>query len=565
MAQVCSTSVPPFTLCCVQKYIHVSMTVVLQLLSYVALATIPLTSGARAFLGQSDTIANAWAALNFSLGCGEGSQDVQSIQVVLTPMWRSMPQDSEGQVEIRSLRYMASRYFSQTSSLRLRGFDPAGFVEQFVWDKDEISKRVPSFASVDLSNSRFTFDDAVVYVAVLQDIIFGLSDDVLDRVFGQRAAANKDLSSAEVVQLLDKYVLHWMAGDAFDGECFHPPGQQNNLCFEVPMKNELQALVRAQVKALDHTRNHNVRKFGHSVMELTYSRNDAQAISTGISKNFAWFYQSDCAQMKNRLVRLDVGRIGRVPLSKFYGASEFFGESEHYLDAQGVLDYAVSAREPYVVIPNYMLAASNCIVATSDYQICCANPCEGILGDIEQVVRASEATVNEMITIISDMLDVDTFEDKPLKLSDSLKDRLRAMGEMHEGQIRLHSRLFAQWLHYVFPRECPFPHKSGSINMVSAMEYTGVVEVQLEEKAHLLAAAAGMPDKRLDNEVLDWMNQWDDHEEFLAGYRSPSGFSFRHIILVVGGVLVVLIGAGGWRSQSQQRETISASSKSLWV
>jgi hypothetical protein len=163
------------------------------------------------------------------------------------------------------------------------------------------------------------------------------------------------------------------------------------------------------------------------------------------------------------------------------------------------------------------------------------------------------------------MLDVVSFEDKPVKLSDSLKDRLRAVGDRHEGKIRLHSRLFAQWLHYVFPQECPFPHKSGTINMVSAMEYTGVVEVQLEEKARLLAAAAAMPDKRLDSEVLDWMNQWDDHEEFLAGYRSPSGFSFRHIVLVLGGILVVSIGAGGWRSQSKHRETLSFSSKSLWV
>ena len=71
------------------------MTLVLQLLSYSVLALIPLTSGARAFLGQSDTIAKAWTALNFSLGCGEVSQDVQSIQVMLTPMWRSMPQDSD--------------------------------------------------------------------------------------------------------------------------------------------------------------------------------------------------------------------------------------------------------------------------------------------------------------------------------------------------------------------------------------------------------------------------------------------------------------------------------------
>jgi hypothetical protein len=447
----------------------------------------------------------------------------------------------------------------------LRGFDPAGFVEQFVWDKDEITKRVPSFASVDLSNSRFAFDDAVVYVAVLQDIIFGLSNVVLDRVFGQRAAANKDLSSAEVVQLLDEYVLYWMAGDAFDGECFHPPGQQSNLCFEVPMKKELQALVRAQVRALDYRRNHNLLKFGQSVMERTYSRNDAQVISAGITKNFAWFYQSDCAQMKDRLVRLDVGRIGRVPLSHFYGASEFFGESEHYLDAQGVLDYAVSAREPYVVIPNYMLAASNCIVATADYQICCSNPCDGILGDIEKVVRASEATVNEIIKIVSDMLDVDTFEDKPVKLSDSLKDRLRSVGDRYEGQIRLHSRLFAQWLHYVFPRECPFPHKSGTINMVSAMEYTGVVEVQLEEKAHLLATASAMPDKRLDSEVLDWMNQWDDHEEFSAGYRFSSGFAFRHIVLVLGCIVIFVIGVRGWISQSMERGTPSSSTKSLWV
>merc|ERR1719465_62549 len=69
------------------------------------------------------------------------------------------------------------------------------------------------------------------------------------------------------------------------------------------------------------------------------------------------------------------------------------------------------------------------------------------------------------------MLDVDTFEDKPVKLSDSLKDRLRSVGDRYEGQIRLHSRLFAQWLHYVFPRECPFPHKIGAVSSATPTEY----------------------------------------------------------------------------------------------
>ena len=28
----------------------------------------------------------------------------------------------------------------------------------------------------------------------------------------------------------------------------------------------------------------------------------------------------------------------------------------------------------------------------------------------------------------------------------------------HGGKVPLHGRLFAQWLHHAFPRECPYPH-----------------------------------------------------------------------------------------------------------
>ena len=40
-------------------------------------------------------------------------------------------------------------------------------------------------------------------------------------------------------------------GDAFDGRCFHPVGDQSNDRFEVPMIRELLALVKAQVKTLN--------------------------------------------------------------------------------------------------------------------------------------------------------------------------------------------------------------------------------------------------------------------------------------------------------------------------
>merc|ERR1719473_2502035 len=39
-------------------------------------------------------------------------------------------------------------------------------------------------------------------------------------------------------------------------------------------------------------------------------------------------------------------------------------------------------------------------------------------------------------------------------------DEIAARGN---GKVPLHGRLFAQWLHYVFPLQCPFPHAAGSV------------------------------------------------------------------------------------------------------
>ena len=56
--------------------------------------------------------------------------------------------------------------------------------------------------------------------------------------------------TAETV-MIDLQSLLWMGEDAFDGFCFHPPEEQSNVSFDVTMKCDLMALVRAQVKALD--------------------------------------------------------------------------------------------------------------------------------------------------------------------------------------------------------------------------------------------------------------------------------------------------------------------------
>merc|ERR1712182_10308 len=48
-------------------------------------------------------------------------------------------------------------------------------------------------------------------------------------------------------------------------------------------------------------------------------------------------------------------------------------------------------------------------------------------------------------------------------LSSWLLARLDEVAKHHGGHIPLHGRLFAQWIHYAYPRECPYPHVAGAI------------------------------------------------------------------------------------------------------
>merc|ERR1719181_1653104 len=55
----------------------------------------------------------------------------------------------------------------------------------------------------------------------------------------------------------------------------------------------------------------------------------------------------------------------------------------------------------------------------------------------------------------------DTVE-APRRLSNTLVKRLHSIAQSNNGQVPLHGRLFAQWMHHAFPRECPFPHEGNA-------------------------------------------------------------------------------------------------------
>merc|ERR1711879_43634 len=65
----------------------------------------------------------------------------------------------------------------------------------------------------------------------------------------------------------------------------------------------------------------------------------------------------------------------------------------------------------------------------------------------------------------------------PRNLNAPLLYRLNEIAEGHGGTVPLHGRLFAQWMHHAYPRECPFPHVSGTKNPQTPSEW-------IEENGH---------------------------------------------------------------------------------
>ena len=61
--------------------------------------------------------------------------------------------------------------------------------------------------------------------------------------------------------------------------------------------------------------------------------------------------------------------------------------------------------------------------------------------------------------------------DAPWNLSVALYFRLDEIARVHGGRIPLHGRLFAQWMHHAYPRECNFPRVAGATSPLTWEEF----------------------------------------------------------------------------------------------
>jgi hypothetical protein len=177
----------------------------------------------------------------------------------------------------------------------------------------------------------------------------------------------------------------------------------------------------------------------------------------------------ECQEIKDDLLDFERGDTGRIRLADFYRAGLdtrfYFLESKEYLQAVGALDTSDSIVGPKVIVSNYVLAKSNCLAHGHTYSICCINECESLYGKLENDVASSDASAEHVASIISNMSS--STVQAPRNLSQPLLRRLEEIADGNGGNVLLHSRLFAQFMHQAFPRECPYPHLAGTTTSLS--------------------------------------------------------------------------------------------------
>jgi len=216
----------------------------------------------------------------------------------------------------------------------------------------------------------------------------------------------------------------------------------------------------------------------NSFQKAFFTRSELEDMVREVGDQYGRWQNRECHDLKHRLVALEDKTIGtngsgRVRINHFYSSAVKhgnwqFSETEEYLTRLGALDKH-DPSTPRVIIPNYINSPSNCVAGSKYYSVCCINECEGLLDKLEHHFAAPSATPSSIVQAVSGMASSTVAAGRTLH--PVLVSRLEEIAQHHGGTVPLHGRLFSQWMHHAYPRECPYPHLAGSVKPQRLMEY----------------------------------------------------------------------------------------------
>jgi len=276
---------------------------------------------------------------------------------------------------------------------------------------------------------------------------------------------------------------------------------------------------------------------------------------------FGALQEEECLALKRDLVEMESSTPGRVDIRRFHASAAKkkqegvgFIETAGYLRRLGALDESVKNSQT-VIIPNYINGPSNYIASGRRFSVVCKDVCEDLFGHIERRVGGPEATASEIIAIVTNLL----YREGAVVLDDTHVNHLQEIAGIHGGQVPLHGRLFALWLHHVYPRDCPHPALPGTGGPVTLKAFESETHLPSVQTAQELAMEAAEVEGfgrdgagALLSELVPSPLPWDLKEDLLEESAVPHA-QFRDAlpVIVSGAVAVVLIVGGVVRSRAR--------------
>jgi hypothetical protein len=470
-------------------------------------------------ISEEEVHTSLLAEVEGTFGSGTATSRLKQMEVSLTPMFAALPKNEHGYLDRATVRYALHRLFVQRHGWFINGLHSGGSHRNSTSTAGLLSEHVPAYVQEvfekRLGGRGFGLHELGVLAATIEHLVHNEAVKRLGDAFKlHNLLPTSFMNVSEVDSVLDTYMTGYILGENLLNMTVEEAFQAVADMPEVFMAwNATQEFVRA-VRL-------NITRFESSEEQKASGSFDfslVARVAERVGEQFGRFQDHECRQIKAALVAKEEAGTGRVRLSDFWkdahddpdGAWQF-GESLNYLRQLGVLDESDS-NNLRVMIANYVSSPSNCIASSSFYSVCCMDECEALIGHLEKEIAAPEARVERIAAVITNLPSSSIAV--PRTLSKSLLNRLEEIAVGHGGAVQLHGRLFAQWMHHAYPRECPYPHVSGTTNPQTPDEW-------MESGEDTFATAEEMrgiiDQERNETETLDLDSlPWSPEEELLV-------------------------------------------------
>jgi hypothetical protein len=477
------------------------------------------------------------------------SHDVMSLKEIaqhLKPSFLSLPQD-RGKISSSEMRYLVHSHFLKVHGWLVRGLEPvhhenaangSAVHDAAIRVQDKIPFFFDSIFDSQGGKKGFELSDVVLVVALLDNIFLEEGITALEAAYHVNGFSPTDQLDAEQLDKVFKsYLLIFAVGNRKTmWNATQHFKQQKGIKKMWPGWYDREAMV----KDLHRNRAYQISSAANPFAARQFSFEESVHVMAVVSRGFGEVHETECQDLKEGLSGLDVSGTGRVPLKQFWAKKRIgywhLHESTEYLRRLGALDES-SARGPQVIIPNYVTAVSNCDAASDYFAICCRHECEEILDKLEGKIASPSATPARILQLVKDISSPTIAA--PRTLNSNLEKALEDAGALHGGMVQLHGRLFAQWLHYAFPYECPYPHMSRTHKPLTPSQLQSQAGFKLSvTKEEINATAQAEVDEAIDDEL----SMWTLDEEMKTGetkHKEYDSWGLISVVHILAGVAVL--------------------------